>query len=118
MLRTKTCRSLRFIEEAAARERATDRVGMVLGVPTVPHNRMRNAGGLEFRLRRPVLDAQAHWRNVRVEETRVDHALHFGRFRGLDHIVVLRGPLANFARRDESSTSTPASADFRVAGLA
>ena len=87
----------------------------------LPGNRVLNASSLELRFCRPVLDAQAHWRNVRMEETRIDDALHFGRFRRLDHIVVLRGPLANFATKDEmksSTASTPASADFRVAGLA
>ena len=46
----------RASNDGAPRERATDRGGMVLGVPTVPKNRVRNAGGLEFRLGLPVLD--------------------------------------------------------------
>ena len=36
-----------------------------------------------------------------MEETRIDDTLHAGCFRCLDHVVVLRGPLADFARRDQ-----------------
>ena len=41
----------RASDDNAARERTTDRGGMVLGVPTVPQNGVRNARGFrQFRL--------------------------------------------------------------------
>ena len=52
-----------------------------------------------------------------MEETRVDDALHFGRSRRLDHIVVLRGPLANFARRDEKQHIDPCQRRFQGRGF-
>jgi hypothetical protein len=78
---------------------------------------VRNAGGLEFRFCHPVLDAQAHWRNVGMEETRIDDALHFGRLRRLDHIVVLRSPLTNFARGDEKQHIDPRERRFQRRGF-
>jgi hypothetical protein len=64
-----------------------------------------------------VLDGQAHWRNVRVEETRIDDTLHVGCFRRLDHVVVVLGALANFARRDEKQHIDPRERRFQGRGF-
>ena len=96
---------------------------MVFSVPAVAQKRVRNSRGLELGFGHSVLGSQADRRYVGVQKARIDDALDARGLRGLDHVVVLGDPLADFAggdkeQRIDAGEGQPQRFGLGVVGLA